>query len=346
MKKILVFALFLFAAFGLAACQSGEGDPETLVVQFVPSTTVDSELLTKVGSLGGLLEEKLADAGYDINVVVSIGTSYAAVVQAMVSNQVHVGFLTAQQYAQTTLQFPDKVNVLLTSVRSAYNAQIANGEEIADLEDIIDNINDSSYDGSYNDDVSVSSYHSMLLVNADDVDAARTQGISWLEGKTVATQHEGSGSGFVYPSFLLYENGLEFTTSTPGAGQVQNVVYQGHQNAVLALLNGEVDAAFAYWDARISSAFDAWKEANPGVSIFEATKVAALSTGIYNDTISTTASLSDGLREALAQAFIDLIATAEGADIFAIYDHSGYLRAYDEDYDGERGLYSFLHSEE
>ena len=346
MKKILVFALFLLAAFSLAACQSGEGDPETLVVQFVPSTTVDSELLTKVGTLGDLLEGELADAGYDINVVVSIGTSYAAVVQAMVSNQVHVGFLTAQQYAQTTLQYPDKVNVLLTSVRNAYNAQIANGEEIDDLETVIDNINAAGYDGSYNTEVKVSSYHSMLLVNASDVAAARSEGISWLEGKTVATQHSGSGSGYVYPSFLLYENGLEFTTETPGAGQVQNVVYQGHQNAVLALLNGEVDAAFAYWDARISSAFDDWKAANPGENLFEVTQVAALSTGIYNDTISTTTSLSDGLREALAQAFIDLIATTEGAEIFEIYDHTGYLRAMDEDYDGERGMYQFLHSEE
>lgn len=345
MKKILVFALFLLAAFSLAACQS-EGDPETLVIQFVPSTSVDSELLTKVQNLSELLEGKLNAAGYEINVVVSIGTSYAAVVQAMVSNQVHVGFLTAQQYAQTTLQYPDKVDVLLTSVRSAYNAQIEDGEEISDLDAIIDNINDPAYDGSYNEDVSVSSYHSMLLVNASDVDAARTQGIAWLEGKTVATQHSGSGSGFVYPSFLLYENDLEFTTETPGAGQVQNVVYQGHQNAVLALLNGEVDAAFAYWDARISSAFNAWKEAHPGENIFEVTQVAALSTGIYNDTISTTTSLSDGLRDALAQAFIDLIATPVGLEIFAIYDHTGYLRAMDEDYDGERGLYTFLHSEE
>lgn len=343
MKKILVFALVLFAAFGLAACQSGTGDPETLVVQFVPSNSVDSEMLTQVQSLAGLLEDELADAGFEINVVVSIGTSYAAVVEAMVSGQVHVGFLTAQQYAYTTLTFPDKVNVLLTSIRSAYAAQIADGAEIDDLDTIIDNINDPSYDGSYDDSVSVSSYHSMLLVNEDDVDAARAaDGVSWLEGKTVATGHAGSGSGYLYPSYLLYESGLEFTTGEPGEGQVKNVVYGSHQESVLALLNGEVDASFSYWDARISSAFDGWKEAHPNDNIFEVTQVAALSTGIYNDTISTVSSLSDELRTAIADAFLSIIDTTEGAEILAIYDHSGYLRAEDADYEGERGMYQFL----
>ena len=59
MKKFLVFALFLFAAFGLAACEgvSLEGDPDTIVVQFVPSNTVDSEMLTRVQSLNQLLIE-------------------------------------------------------------------------------------------------------------------------------------------------------------------------------------------------------------------------------------------------------------------------------------------------
>ena len=273
-----------------------------------------------------------------------MGTSYAAVVEAMVSNQVQVGFLTAQQYAYTTLTFPGKVNVLLTSVRSAYAAQIdGSGNEITDLDTIIDNINAPEYDGSYNNSVDVSSYHSMLLVAQEDLAAFESQGFAWLEGKTVGTGHTGSGSGFVYPSFLLYENGLSFTDTTPGAGEVKYVVQASHQASVLALLNGEVDAAFAYWDARLSSsAFAAWQEANPGVSIFDVTKVAALSTGIYNDTISTTTAISDGLREAIAQAFLNIIATPEGLDILSIYDHTGYLHAYDEDYDGERGMYLFL----
>ncbi len=347
MKKIFTAVLLFVAAFTLAACQSGSGDPETLVVQFVPSNSVDSEMLTKVESLAELLEEELSDAGFEMNVVVSIGTSYAAVVEAMVAGQVHVGFLTAQQYAYTTLTFPDKVNVMLTSIRSAYEAQIADGAEIDDLDTIIDNINDPSYEGAYNDSVSVSSYHSMLLVNDEDFSAASAEeGVSWLEGKTVATGHAGSGSGFLYPSYLLYESGLEFTTGEPGAGQVKNVVYGSHQECILALLNGEVDASFSYWDARISSAFDGWKEAHPGEDIFDVTQVVALSTGIYNDTISAVTSLSDELTAAIQDAFINIIDTAEGADILAIYDHTGYLRADDADYEGERGMYQFLQDQQ
>lgn len=346
MKKLLVFALLLFAAFGLVACEgvSLDGDPDTIVVQFVPSNTVDSEMLTRVQSLGQMLMNELELAGYDKNVVVSMGTSYAGVVEAMVSNQVHVGFLTAQQYAYTTLTFPGKVSVLLTSVRSAYSAQIdSNGDPITDLDTIIDNINAPEYDGSYNDTVDVSSYHSMLLVKAEDLAAFKSEGFAWLEGKTVGTGHTGSGSGYVYPSYLLYQNGLSFTDSTPGAGEVKYVVQSSHQASVLSLLNNEVDAAFAYWDARLSSsAFEAWQTANPDLSIFDVTKVAALSTGIYNDTISTSTSLSDGLRAAIAQAFLNIIETPEGLDVLSIYDHTGYLQANDEDYDGERGMYLFL----
>jgi len=96
-KKVLgLIVLFLFA-FGLAACGQQttlQQDPDTLVVQFVPSTAVDSALLTKVMSIETMLEDKLLAAGFDMNVSISIGTSYASVIEAMASGQVHVAFLT------------------------------------------------------------------------------------------------------------------------------------------------------------------------------------------------------------------------------------------------------------
>lgn len=355
MKKI--FLLFMIALFsvGLVACGNDEvKDPETLIIQFVPSSSVDSAMLTKVKSLEEMLEAKLLEAGFEINVNISIGTSYASVIEAMASGQVHVGFLTAQQYAFITTEYPGKANVLLTSVRNAYKAQIVDGVITEDAEVIIANANGAGYDATTDSNFKVSSYYSMLLVRNEDYAEYETNGIAALAGKHVGTQSVTSGSGYVYPSFLLSQNNMSFVTSeTPNAanGEVRHTVIGGHQNSILALLNNEVDAVFTFFDARYhATAYNGWL-ASQGFDegdyskVIAATKVVALTTGIYNDTISTISSLSDELREALADAFIAVIATDEGYAALQIYNHSGYLKANDEDYDGERELYQFLNQD-
>ena len=368
MKKILSLMTFLLFLFGMTACEqlttattaattAGTGttvstttvttnnDPETLIIQFVPSTSIDSALLLKLKSLEVMLETNLAAAGYEINVNISIGTSYASVIEAMVSGQVHVAFLTAQQYAFVTTEYPGAVDVLLTSVRDAYNAQIVEGVITADPDVVIANANAEGYDGTTNSAFKVSSYYSQLLVRTEDYADYLAEGISWLAGKTVGTQSTTSGSGYVYPSLLLSQNGLSFVSGTPIAanGEVKYQTIGGHQNAVLSLLNDEVDAVFTFFDARYhATAYADWQAANPGVNIFEVTRVCALTTPIYNDTISGLADLSAGLRAAIQQAFIDIIATTEGYDALQIYNHKGYLIAQDSDYDGERDLYNFL----
>jgi phosphonate transport system substrate-binding protein len=268
----------------------------------------------------------------------------------MASGQVHAGFLTAQQYAFTTLEFPGKVDVLLTSVRNAYQAQLNGTEVITDNQTILDNMNAVGYTAATTPTVKVSSYYSALYVrNAQAAEVTAAGGwVNWIKGKTIATQGTTSGSGFVYPSVLLDEAGLSFvnsSTATPNAAnnEVGYKVVSGHQNSVLALLNNEVDGVFTFMDARShATAYNAWNEANTGKTVIGETKAVALTPAIYNDTISTVTSLSDGLREALGESFIDVVATEAGAEALAIYNHTGYLFANDEDYDGERAVYRFL----
>lgn len=57
-------------------------------------------------------------------------------------------------------------------------------------------------------------------------------------------------------------------------------------------------------------------------------------------------SLSDELREAIADAFIAALLTENGAAALNIYQHSGYLKADDADYDGEREVWKYLHPED
>jgi phosphonate transport system substrate-binding protein len=355
-KKFIALALPLLV---LVACNTTGGDtsikdPDTLIVQFVPSVSIDSALLTKVRNLEGLLEDSLAEKGFEKNVNISIGTSMASVVEAMASGQVHAGFLTSQQYAFATLEFPDKFDVLLSSVRNAYNAQVdVAGDVITDPAVILANMNAPEYNASTTAAVKVSSYYSALYVRNPQVAEIAAAGgwQNWIKGKTVATQGVTSGSGYVYPAVLLDEAGLKFVDTannvTPVAGnnEVGFKVVSGHQNSVLALLNEEVDGVFTFMDARShATAFNAWKEANVGKTPFTETKAAALTPAIYNDTITTIASLTPELREALGQAFIDVVATPEGGEALAIYNHTGYLFADDADYDGERLVYQFLNS--
>jgi phosphonate transport system substrate-binding protein len=353
-KKLLAVALPLLV---LASCAvGGESSepvdtglvPETLVVQFVPSTSIDSALLTKVKGLEDMLEMELEDAGFDINVNISIGTSYASVIEAMASGQVHAGFLTAQQYAFATTEFPGKFDVQLTSVRSAYAAQIdAQGNEIKDADTIIANVNDAAYTAALHPTVKVSSYYSGLFVKADKLAEFEAQGMDWLIGKKVATQSNTSGSGYLYPSFAMYENNLKFVDANPNIAnrEVERKIVGGHQNSLLALLNGEVDATFTFLDARLhATAFNGWLEANPGKTQFTETKAVALTTPIYNDTITAIAGLNPGLKAAIQDAFINIVATEEGAAALTIYNHTGYLKAVDADYQGERDFYLFLES--
>jgi phosphonate transport system substrate-binding protein len=356
MKK-LALGLTLLSSFALAACAtpSSEGqvntDPETLYIQLVPSTSIDSALLTKVKGLEDMLEAQLEERGFEINVNISIGTSYASVIEAMASKQVHAGFLTAQQYAFATTEFPGKFEVLLTSIRNAYAAQVdSEGKEIIDRQIILNNVNSESYTGQLHETLKSKSYYSGLFVRAEDFDAFQAQGMDWLIGKTVATQSNTSGSGYLYPLYTMHQNNLKFVEGenvTPNIAnrEVKRKIVANHQNSLLALLNGDVDATFTFLDARIhATAFNAWKDANPGKTQFSATKVVSLTDPIYNDTISSISSLSTELKAAIQDSFMAIVKTTDGAAALSIYNHTDYAKAVDADYQGERDFFAFLES--
>lgn len=341
MKKIsaLIFPLLL-ALPVMASCASSEvvdTDPENIVVRFVPSNqaTQDPAMLLKLSGIETLLETMIPGHTFDLDIT----TDYEALTEAMVSGQVHVGFLTSQQYAYVTVEEPNKVEVLLSSVRNAYAAQIdAEGNEITDKATILANVNAATYNGELHETAKVTSYYSMLIVKQDST----IQSVADLEGKTVATGSPSSGSGYVYPAVLLNQNGLSFTTETPGTDQVQNVqISGGHQAQIMAMVNGQTDAAFAFLDARSgTTAFDAYN-AVEGQNIYRDLRVVDISNGIYNDTISAVTSLSAELKAAIQTAFMEIIETEFGLQAMSIYNHTGYKVATDADYDGEREVYIF-----
>ncbi|PKK96747.1 MAG: hypothetical protein CVV58_04800 [Tenericutes bacterium HGW-Tenericutes-3] len=256
--------------------------------------------------------------------------------EGMLSGQIDVGFLTAQQYAYLTVDHPGSVNVILTSVRNGLAVQYKSDGTMASDAEIIAAMNADGYDAALATE-KVTSYNSILLVRTADYNAG-FDSLADLAGKTVATQSTTSGSGYVYPAVLLDQNGMQFVTGTPNAanGDVKAVQVSGHQNGVLAVLNQDADACFVYMDARNSSSvLDLYPNA------FSDLKVIALSPAIYNDTISVVSSMPQALQEKIQAAFLDLATTEAGLAAISVYSHTGYKIAVDSDYAGERTVYIF-----
>ncbi|MGP4081938.1 phosphate/phosphite/phosphonate ABC transporter substrate-binding protein [Pseudalkalibacillus sp. R45] len=141
MKKVFALLFAALLAIGLTACgtssDSGstgkDGEIEKLVMGFVPSQDSD-EIADTVEPLADKLGEELG-----VEVEGKVMTSYSALVEAMGSNQVQIGFLPAFGYVLAN----DKhgVEVILKSERfgsGTYKAQyvVRADSEIESLEDM------------------------------------------------------------------------------------------------------------------------------------------------------------------------------------------------------------------
>ena len=310
-------------------------DPKQLTVQFVPSQNT-----TRISAQFSALEAELTKLIPDRTFKISVGTSYAAVAEGMYSGQVHVGFLTSQQYAQASIEQPGKVDVLLTSVRDEYDVFVSNPK----IEDAIKSMNSTpSYAAQYHPTTKTDSYRSMILTrtnlfNSFDV-STKIANVNDLAGKTVCALAKTSGSGYVYPAQILFAAGLKTITSgTPSQlnNEVKFLTVSGHPLAVTGLLNGDCQASFSFHDVR----------RDPGLlrtfpNVFADTRVVALSNPIYNDTVSASTVISQALRTKVSEAFQALILTEKGKEIMSIYNHTGYIPATDAAYESERIIYKF-----
>ena len=74
-------------------------------------------------------------------------------------------------------------------------------------------------------------------------------------------------------------------------------------------------------------------------SVFAETNIIGVTDGIMNDTISisnNSDNMSDDLKVALSEAFIEIATTDAGKEVIKIYNHEGYVTAIDSDYDAAR----------
>ncbi|MBU8598551.1 phosphate/phosphite/phosphonate ABC transporter substrate-binding protein [Shouchella clausii] len=298
-KKVFGSSLVAVTALVLAACggndtnagNGGDSEDGYSPTDVLKVQFVPSQNAENLDVIAAPLEELLSER-LDIDVEVSVSTDYPSVVTAMGSKTIDVGFLPPNAYV--TANEEGYADVLLQSLRYGVNEE----------------------DGSPTDEL-VGSYKSQFVVMAD----SDIESLEDLEGKTIAFQGATSSAGYVWPAASLLDAGID------PQNDVNGVEFQGHDAALIALLNGEVDAAVTFQDAR-----NTIKEEFPDV--WEQTRVVALTEDIPNDTVSVRSDLSQEWRDKIADAFIDIGEDPEGRQIiFDIYSHEGYELSEDSNFD-------------
>ena len=327
MRKIVSLLLVSFLALGVAACTPEEEVKDTLSVYFVPSRDA-AEILSATEPLEALLLAELAKEGFDFkSVTIEVGTTYEAVGEGMVSGSVDVGFLPGGTYA--LYSGGGLVEVILASTRGGLNKDSARA---IDWNDGLPTTADASQQVTY--------YRSLVIAGPSDKGrelAAKVNAgiaLTWedLNSAIWCMQGATSSAGTVYPSVYLFNN-FDKRTAT----DLTTVVRPGgYGPSIGSLAAGNCDLSTIYADAR-RDYVDLWAESRNGANIWDETDVIIVTDGIFNDTISiSTVSVNPELKEALTRAFINIINTPAGKEIFKIYNHDGYQRVTDADYEGAR----------
>lgn len=297
MKKSILFALVLVvvvttmltAAGRPESAAAGAVNPDTLQVQLIPSRDA-AYLDAQRLPMQRMLSEQLG-----MPVVVTVATDYNALIEGMASEQIHVGLLATTAYVLAADE--GHAEAILASLRF-------------DVDD---------YGVQQRHLPLVSGYKAQLVAGVN----TGIRSVADLRGRQIAIASFTSTSGFVWPANLLADNGLNPETD------VTWVNVGGHDNAILAVYNGEADAAFTFKDAR--SLFD--QETFHGDLMSKVVLVTDTSE-IPNDTISVIPRLDAGLKQRIADAFMAMVAEPAGREIMQrIYNHEGYAPVSDSEYD-------------
>jgi phosphonate transport system substrate-binding protein len=293
-KKILAVGLALsFSIALLAGC--GNNSSSKSSSYYVPKElTVEFVPSQNAETLEAKAKplEKLLSARLGIPVKVSVSTDYNTIIEAMGSKQVDVGFLPPTAYVLAKQK--NYADLLLQAER--YGINPADGSNTTQL---------------------VTSYRSEIIVKKD----SPIKTLKDLKGKKIAWQDVTSTAGYIYPAAEMKKAGIDPQKDVTG------ITVQGHDKGILAVLNGDVDAAAVFEDAR-----NVVKNDNPNV--FNETRVLYYTQPIPNDTICVRPDMDPAWKKKIQDAFISISKDPQGKKIiYDVYSHVAYKIAKDSDFD-------------
>jgi phosphonate transport system substrate-binding protein len=172
------------------------------------------------------------------------------------------------------------------------------------------------------------SYQAQFIAQTDSElesveDLVNNDGLTWAFPDTLST------SGFLFPAAQLMDLGVEdlsahFTQTSVG----------GHDNAVLAVLDGQADFATTFDDARTIV-----QEDYPDV--MDRVKVLGKTEAIPNDGVAVSQEVPDEWKDKIREAFLALNEDEDALKIMEnVYSWTGIAEASDEEYDIVREVYS------
>jgi phosphonate transport system substrate-binding protein len=335
MKKLFLVLTVFMVVFSLAACRRDQDDMkiDTLTVFFVPSRDAQY-ILDTTEPLKALLKAELEAMGYEIGeVVIQVGTSYEAVGEGMIAGTVDVGFLPGGTYALYSRD--GEIDVILAATRAGLTKD---SPDAKDWNDGLPTEGDPENQVTYYRSLIVAGPSAKGQELADKVNAGTA--LTWedLNSANWCVQGATSSAGTVYPAVRLYNLFGKKVTD------LANVVNAGGYGASMSsLAAGNCDVSTIYADARRDYATQWTTDFGRPESIWVETNVILVTDGIFNDTISVSnLTVNDALKEALQQAFINIINTPAGQEIFEVYNHSGYQVVTDADYEAARIAQSII----
>lgn len=307
---------------------------DKLTVCFVPSHD-PSEIIASTEPLKDLLIGELAKSGYKVNrVEITVGSNYESVGEALTAGTVDVGLVPAGTY----VLFDEGCDVILTATRD--------GLSIDSEDPKVWNDNKPTFRTS-----DPCTYYRALIIAGPSEGGRKIAGmvnegqeIAWkdLDSLKWSIMDSSSPAGFVYPSLWIQQNYDMHITDVTNAE-----VSDSYDDAFSKLAAGKVDILVTYADARLDQEGKWIEHYGRSENIWDETDVIGVTDGIYNDTVCVSKNspiMTDELKNAVTEAFINIGNTDQGKEAISIYNHKGYTRASSEDYDSERAAQKMMMS--
>lgn len=320
------------AAADTTAAKAENKKIDKLNVYFVPSREPE-EIVTATEPLKDMLKTELGKEGYDIGeVVITVGTSYEAVGEALSAGTADIGLIPGGTY----VLYDDGADVILTATRDGLSK---NSDSPKDWND--GKATDATTD-------QVTSYRALIITGPSDkgkelgtkVNNGEALTFEDLDGANWSIMSSSSPAGYIYPSLWLQDNFQKNILNLAHAVQSDS-----YGSAFARLASGQIDVLCTYADARRDYE-DKWtSEYGRTGSIWEETNVIGVTPPIFNDTVSvskTSKIMDDDFKKAVQNAFINIGNTDAGKEVIAIYSHKGYQPAQSSDYDNERAAQKMI----
>lgn len=160
-------------------------------------------------------------------------------------------------------------------------------------------------------------YKSQILVR----NGSGIKTVEDLKGKKIAFVEPSSTSGYLFPAALLREHGIDLEKD------LEYLYAGGHDKALQLLLNGDVDAAATFADAR-------QRYAKEFPDALDDTEVLVYTEDIPGVSVTVSSKMNEDTVKKLKDALTEIAESAEGKELLArLFDIHGFSETKAEDYE-------------